>query len=417
MTKRSAAATGVVIVAMLCGLLGVSTASASSGTQGVTATTIRVGIPYVDVAALKSVGVSLNWGSVPDAFNALIANMNAHGGINGRRIIPYIIPVDPSSAAPAATACTQLTQDDKIFVAIAPLQPTCYLQNGVPTVAAILEAAAVPGIAQNFALTPPALAYDPLQFSVFAKQGVFKNKKVAIFGGVTTDEPEITIVQGVLKKLHVDVVDTAVDSAPQSDLPASNQQVAVIAQRFETSGVNEVVAVGYGSSIWPEGLTAIQSSYNPPWVATQPGDIVPGASFAPKYLENLVGSVPAPLGESVWSAAGTQRCVSLVRKAYPSDNINAYSAALPGSQATWTSVEGACTDLALFAAIAKAAGKHLTVASFVRAGYGLRNVVLPNSSSPVSFGPNQPYPIGTVYMDRYHPSTNTFVVDTKSATK
>lgn len=417
MIKRSAAAIGVVSVAMLCSLVGVSTASASSGTQGVTATTISVGVPYVDVAAVKAVGVNLNWGSVPDAYKAVIANLNAHGGINGRRIIPYIVAVDPTGAAAAATTCTQLTQDDKVFVAIAPLQPTCYLQAGTPTVGAILQAASPGGVAQNFALAPPALAYDPLQFSTFAKQGVFKGKKVAIFAGVTTDEPEMAIVQAALKKLHVDVVDTAVDSAPQGDLPAENQQVAVIAQKFQSTGVNEVVAVGYGSSNWPEGLTGIQSSYNPPWVATNPGDIVPGPDFAPKYIENMVGSSPIPMGESVWSDAGTQRCVSLVRKAYPSNHINAYSAKLPGSQATWIGVEQACTDVALFAAIAKAAGKHLTAASFVHAGYGLRNVVLPGSSSPVSFGPNQPYAIGPVYMVQYHASTNTFTVASKSVTK
>jgi hypothetical protein len=152
-------------------------------------------------------------------------------------------------------------------------------------------------------------------------------------------------------------------------------------------------------------------------VATQPGDIVPGPNFASTYLTNMIASSPTPVGESVWSDPGTQRCVSIVRKAYPSNHINAFSATLPGSESTWIGVEQACTDLALFAAIAKAAGKHLTVSSFVHAGYGLRNVVLPGSSAPVSFGPNQPYPIGPVYMDRYDASTNTFVVASKSVTK
>ena len=59
-----------------------------------TATTIRVGIPYVDVAAVKAVGVDINWGSVPDAFNAVIKNINAQGGINGRKIVPYIVAVN-----------------------------------------------------------------------------------------------------------------------------------------------------------------------------------------------------------------------------------------------------------------------------------------------------------------------------------
>ena len=40
------------------------------------------------------------------------------------------------------------------------------------------------------------------------------------------------------------------------------------------------------------------------------------------------------------------------------------------------------------------AGKDLTVASFTKAGYGLRNIIFPGSSEAVSFGPNQPYALG-----------------------
>jgi hypothetical protein len=256
----------VTLVAMAGSLLGTSgTATATSSTQGVTATTIRVGIPYVNVAAVKAVGVNINWGSVPDAYKAIIANINAHGGINGRKIVPYIIGVDPTGDAPAATTCTQLTEDDKVFVAIAPLQPTCYLQHGVSVINAVEAATtSTSGLAQNFTLTPPAPAFDPLQFSVFAEKGVFKNKKVGIFGGGSVDAAEISIIKAELKKLGVPVVITAINSAPLGDLPAENEQTAVIAQRFQSSGVNEVVAVGNGSAVWPEALTSIQSSYNPP---------------------------------------------------------------------------------------------------------------------------------------------------------
>jgi hypothetical protein len=371
------------------------------------------------VAAVKAVGVNISWGNVPDAYNAVIADVNAHGGINGRRIIPYIIAVNPTGTAPAATACTQLVKDDKVFVAIAPLQPTCYLQNGIPTVAAILETSGAPGLVQNFALTPPASAYDPVQLSVFANQGVFNGKKVAVFAGTTTDEQEMKIVDTELSTLHVDVVATAVDSAPEGDLPAENEQVAVITQRFRSSGANEVVAVGYGSSIWPEALTAIQSAYNPPWVATNVGDFTGdvGGTNNPKYLENVTASSPIPMGESVWADPGTQRCVSLARKAYPADHINDFSATLPESQSTWVGIEQACTDIGLFEDIAKAAGNDLSVSSFMQAGYGLRNVVVPGYSGPVSFGPNQPYALGTVYMAHYDPSTKAVVVDNKPVSR
>ena len=412
-------AIAAVIVAMLSGLLGVGPASASTGTQGVTATTIRVGIPYVDVAAVKAVGVNINWGNVTDAFNAVIANVNDHGGINGRKIVPYIIAVDPTGAAPAATACTELTQDDKVFAVIAPLEPTCYLQAGVPVINGVLEAASGTGLAQDFSsLGPPASTYDPLELSIFSKQGIFKNKKVGVFAGVTTDDAELKIVQASLSKLHVNVVSSAVDSAPQGDLSAENEQLAVIAQRFQATGVNEVVAVGYGSAVWPEGLSAIQSSYNPPWVATSESDFTGdvGGSNDPKYLENVVTSSPIPGGATIWADPGTQRCVKLVHKAYPSDHINAFSATAPGSEATWMGVELACTDVALFSAIAKAAGKNLTLASFMHAGYGLRNIVIPGSSAPISFGPNRPYAVGSVYMVHYDASTKAIVVASKPVT-
>ena len=50
----------------------------------------------------------------------------------------------------------------------------------------------------------------------------------------------------------------------------------------------------------------------------------------------------------------------------------------------------------MFATIAKAAGKNLTVASFTRAGEGLHDVVFPGVGSPVSFD-GKAYAIGNVY--------------------
>jgi hypothetical protein len=419
MAKRYLVASGAAIVSLGCGMIGVNpAAAASSNTPGVTATTIRVGVPYVDVAAVKAVGVNISWGSVPDAFNAIIDNINAHGGINGRKIVPYLVAVNPTGTAPAATACTQLTEDDTVFAAIAPLQATCYLQHNVPVVASIYASGNSPSVAQDFTTTPPNSAFDPLQLSVYEKQGVFTHKKVAVFGGQPADQSEVASVQSDLAKLHVPVVTTAVDSAPQGDLAAENAQITDIAQRFKSAGVNEVVAVGNGSSIWPEGLSAIQSTYNPPWVATTESDFTGavGGMYNSTYLSNVVTSSPLTPPAAIWNNAGTQQCVHIIKKAYPSDQINAYSASLPESEATWMSVELACTDMALFTDIAKAAGKNLTVASFAHAGYGLKNLLLPGAAAQVSFGPGRPYALGPVYMVHYDPTIKGVVYANKSVT-
>ena len=115
---------------------------------------------------------------------------------------------------------------------------------------------------------PPPAAYDPLQLAVLDHRGVFKGKKVGLFAGEETDGAELKVVQSSLKSLGVHVVESAVDGAPQSDEVATNQQAALIAQRFQQAGVNEVVAVGTGATVWPESLQANESTYLPAWIAT-----------------------------------------------------------------------------------------------------------------------------------------------------
>jgi hypothetical protein len=360
---------------------------------------------------LRTLGVDINYGSFPDAFNALIDNLNAHGGIDGRKIVPYIVAVAPVGTAPAATACTQLTEDDAVFAVIAPLQPTCYLEHNVAVVGSIYPAGHSPTAAQDFTPTPPVAAFDPLELAAMVKQGVFKHKKVAIFGGDTADASELAVVQSTLAKLHVPVVGTADVTAPQVDEAAGNAQVRSIAQRFKSDGATEVVAVGTGGAVWPGGLSAIQSSYNPPWVATVESDfngaVATGTSTA--YLSNVVTATALPPPAGIWHNAGTQKCVHIVKTAYPSDGIRPFDATLPESEQTWTSVEIACTDMALFEDIAKAAGKHLTVSSFVHAGYGLENLVLPGGDVPLSFAPNRPFGLGPVYMTHYDTATKSVV--------
>jgi hypothetical protein len=411
MAKRNLVGVGAVIVALSCASAVSPASAAPRDTPGVTATTIRVGVPYVDLAAIRALGVNMSWGSVPDAFDAIIDNVNAHGGINGRKIVPYLVAVNPSGTTAAATACTQLTEDDTVFVAIGPLEATCYLEHDTPVVASIYAAGTSSSVAQDFTTTPPNSAYDPLQLSVYDKQGVFKHKRVGIFGGDPEDQSEVGLVQSSLTKLHVPVVVTAVDSAPQGDTAAENTQIGPIVQRFESDGVNEVVAVGDGSAIWPEGLSAIQSTYNPPWVATSEADFTGavGSDYSPANLSNVVTSSPLTPPAAIWHNAGTQQCVHIIKKAYPSDQIRAYGATVPESEETWLSVELACTDMALFTDIAKAAGKDLTVSSFVHAGYRLKNLMLPGTNAPVSFGPGRPYALGPVYIVHYDAATKAVV--------
>ena len=399
--------------------LSVESDASAAQTQGVTSTTINVGVPYVDLAALKSLGINIDQGSYPDAYNALIANINAKGGINGRKIKLFLVPVNPTGTAATATACTQLIEDDKVFMVMGPLQPECYQVANIPVVNGTAVTSTLPaGSAPNFAPIPPTVAFDPVQLAWFTKKGDFKGKKVALFGGTSADKSEVATVQAALKKDHVNVVSTAIDSAPEGDLPASNELIASIAQRFQSDGANVVVGVGSGSANWLEGQQANQSTYKPQLIATSypdlAGYIQEKGADNPTYLKGVLAADPSPSESSEWEDPAMQKCIAIIRKAYPSTVIASPVGAAATAPTTWVAAETACQGVALLEAITTAAGKTLTTKSFEKAGYALQNVAVPGFSSTTSFAPGRDYGLGPLYPVSYNTATQQLVIANKS---
>ena len=391
--------------------------ASSPADQGVTATTISVGLPYVNFAALKSLGVTINDGSFPDAYNAIVNDMNAHGGVDGRKIDLHLVEMNPALPADAASSCAQLTEDDNVFVAISPVFPDCYQQtHDTPVIAGSLPGALPAGAAPDFALVPPDAAFDPLQLAAFDKRGIFKGKKVGIFYGATSDAPEVAAVQADLKKLHVPVVATAEDSAPATDSVASDQETQTIGLRFKNAGINVVIGVGgSGSTTWPRAQLDLQSTYKPTYIATSESSLisyVQSTKGANPYLDNVLAATSVPNAYQQWKDPAIKKCAAVVHKAYPSDIITPPvnpNTQIAGTNTTFQSVIEACQYLGLFAKIADAAGKHLTVATFTKAGYGLKNASIPGMGGPISFGPGQPYAVGPVTVVTYDSKTQTLV--------
>ena len=146
MRKAFASLAGVLMVAGGASpmLLTGSVAGAAQSAQGVTPTTIKVGITYPDVAALKGI-INVDPGNYQVAYTTLINQLNAKGGIDGRKIVPVFAAVNPVGTAGAATACTKLTEDDKVFAVMGFFQQVdtaCYVQtHDVPLIGASLTAA------------------------------------------------------------------------------------------------------------------------------------------------------------------------------------------------------------------------------------------------------------------------------------
>ncbi len=414
----AAAALVTVTGTMLATGLAPAGAATSPADQGVTATTIQGGNPYVNFVALKSVGVNINEGSFPDAYNAIAAYMNAHGGFDGRKLVMNYAEMNPAVASDQTASCSTLTEDDHIFVAFAPVFPACYqTTHDTLVLGGSLPGAVTATTAPDFSLAAPDAPFDALMLANFQKRGVFKGKKVAIYYGADSDKPEVTAVQADLKKLGIPLALTAEDSAVATDVVASDQETASIAERFKSAGVGVVLGVGgSGSTTWVRAQLDNQSTYKPLYIPTSESSLlsyVETAKGGNPYLDNVLTATPTPFSYVEWQDPGIQKCVSVVKKAYPSDEIDAplnptnpNAASVP---ATAVSVIQACQYLALFQKIADAAGKNLTVASFTKAGYALKNASIPGAGGPVTFGKNQPYAIGPITVVTYSPASKTLV--------
>src|SRR6516165_546753 len=227
--RKSIAAVAALSISLtaVVALASVRPAGAQVSGQGVTAGTIKVGVTYPDVAAIRNL-INVDPGNYMVAYTTLFNQINAHGGLDGRKIVPSFVPVDPLGTAGAATACTQLTEDDKVFAVLGFFQQpdtACYLQtHSVPIIGASLSAAqAAQAKAPWFNPIISDSDLIPKEMAVFKQEGVFSGKKVAVVG-TNIDQPVINLVLPALHKAGADVVQTAVNSVPVSDTAAQVQE-------------------------------------------------------------------------------------------------------------------------------------------------------------------------------------------------
>ncbi len=384
--------------------------------QGVTPTSIKLGITYLDTSAIKDI-VNIDPGNFQVAYTALIDQINAKGGINGRKIVPVFQPIDPIGTAPAATACSTLTEDDKVFAVVGFFQAAdtaCYLEtHNTPLIGATLSnASAAQSKAPWFNNVISDNDLIPKEMAAFDHEGAFAKNKVAVVGD-TSDHAEVNLVLSELRKLRVSVVQTATNSVPDSDQAATDSEYAVIAQKFKTAGANVVIAVGDAGVSWPEALQANQSTYLPRLIVPDYSDL--GTVLASKTTSTgaefkgalTAGGTPPPAVE--WNDPAMRRCVATVHAAEPKAVINNPVTATASTPVTWDAPENACQVLALFEDVVKAAGKSLNNLTFNRGGQSLTDLTLPGGGGTYHFGPGHRDGDGPVFVYEWNTASKMLV--------
>lgn len=395
-----------------------TTSSAGALGTGVTATAIRVGITYPDLTQLNQT-LHLDGGNYQVAFTTVINNVNAHGGINGRKIVPYFAGVNVIGTAAAAVACTQLIEDDKVFAIIGFFQAAdtaCYITNhDVPIVGASLTKAEDQGVKApwfNNLLADDHLI--PKELTILKKQGVFAGHKVAVVGAAADQATLEGVVLPQLNALHVNVVQTAINDVPNGDTAALTQQYGLIAQKFQASGVDVVVAVGDAGDQWPNSLKINKSTYAPRLVGTTYTTMslfmTDKTEYNATYAKEAVAATNIPPATIAWNDPAMKRCVAMIQKAEPNATIGNPITSKSQTETTWVAPETACQYVTLFVDIAKAAGSTLNNSTFLRGGESLANITLPGSGGTLHYGPGHHDGNGPLFVYTWDTGTDSFKV-------
>ena len=404
---RKVLATAVVVGLLATGA-GAAGATVRADDSAVTKDQIKIGITYVDTASLKSRGINLDHGDYEKSYNAVINDLNAKGGINGRKIVPVFAPVNPIGTDPAQVACVKLTEDEKVFAAVGFFLndgPLCYLeQHTTPVVGGTITSeylgrAKAPWYTLEAGDTASAQVVDAL-----AAEGVFKKGKVGVISH-SQEKPLLdNVVLPALKRNGVKVTSAIID-APASDTVAAQAQADTIIQRFESDGIKTILAAGNAIVAAGRGV-AKTADYRPRLVSTLQNTMAAYVNDKSNDLSVMENAITGNVAED-FNNPELQKCYDLVEKATGATIIETPP---PGTVSHVTSASSACRYIGLFAALATAAGKNLTTATFGKAAQKAGSINVPGYG-PMAYDAKTHTFAEPVFLYRFDPATKTLVKD------
>ena len=349
---------------------------------GVTASTIKIGVALADWKCLAPY-IQTTRVDEYKVYDAFIADINARGGIAGRKIVPVYKTFCPIVPQPALSLCTTFTEDEHVFAVMGDFvdlsgqaQPCIAKQHKTVVITIDLTksiiASAPPGMLLTFDATQERTVSIILQ--LLAREHTLAGKKVAVLGEATTQQSVNSVLVPGLKKMGVNLGTTAILTIAGSDTTAAATQLQSFVEKWKTEGVN---------TVFLSGLQVSAQQFVPSLVKAMPGvQLIADNNTVGTYAQNLekAGMKPNPY-EGIISANGLSAhdynnsanwkyCAAIYEKYFhePAPDSEKVINAADGHRLDTTgAITAACTELTMFHDIGERAGSYLNNASWVDA--------------------------------------------------
>jgi len=394
----------LVVLATVLGAAGVAWAA----TPGVSKDEIKLGVTYVDLDAIRDV-TDISHGDYKTTYNAVIDVLNEDGGVNGRKVVPVYAPINPIGTAPAQEACVKLTEDEKVFATVGFFyfdSPLCYVaQHDTPILGGTMNPAYLKQAKAPWMTLDSGPEVTPRAVDALVKSGDLKGK----IGVVAAAQEEKNLLDAaVLPSLKRNGIKNtvAIIDAPVNDPVAATQQAGTIAEKFKSEGIKTVLLVGATPSAFSNALK--NTDYRPKLIGSSFSTFQGAALNKATDPALWKGSATADIAAE-FEDPSLQKCYGTVEKATGKTIIERPQPGTPDYQA---SARAACQYISLFAQLAGAAGKDLTVAGFGKAAEKLGAVTIPGLGT-IKYDPKTHTWAQPLWTYKYYPATQQLVQDEK----
>ena len=225
--------------------------------RGVTEDTIYVGVSLLDFELLVELGFSPSgWGDQAAVWEALVDDLNARGGINGRMVDITSEFYSPIDAADAERVCAVLHQDNETFANLGGfLGPAGSADPCVTGTNNTVMVGGEIGSAEELAQANvawfhagPTTEFQTVNLlNLLVQTGETDGAKIFTMGGAAAADEESFVLEQ-LEARGIEVVGSALIEALDGDTIAQDNELAVAFERFNASGANTLMVFGTPSA-------------------------------------------------------------------------------------------------------------------------------------------------------------------------
>ncbi len=385
---------------------GASTTVSQTYGQGVTATTIKLGIVMVDYKSIAPF-IDFSRGDQQKVYQAFIDDINAHGGIGGKKIVPTYDTYVPIGSVGPTQACTKFTEDDKVFATIGVLidqsgaSQLCFVkQHHSILITHELSEATMKQSPPGLLLTTDALAERTTRalLTIANKKGLFAGKKFGIVAETSTKSRINAAILPTMHKLGIQVGTAGtLTTGNNPDTTEALAQLSSLIERWKGEGVN---------AVFVSGLDTISKAFVEKIKQEMPNALLvtdaDSSGKAGAQDEVHAGKKPNPYegllaltglsDEQQFETPKVQACVKVWEQA-SGTKVVAPKDLKPGPDGKraeiYITVQDACGDLTFFKLIADKVGPYLNNANWTQAVDNFGSTTEMVSNALGSLGPGK----------------------------